>query len=387
MTCSGSAKFTCNVCGASCTRPEGALGRESAYCASCGSSMRVRSAAALLSTEIFGVPMALPEFPVLKGIRGIGMSDSPELASRLAEKFDYTNTFYHQAPYFDATKPDPQDRGRFDFIFSSEVMEHVLPPVERAFASLAGLLKADGVLVMTTPYRIQGKTEEHFPELYEYTLASPGGHTVLINRRRDGQVEIFQDLVFHGGHGSTLEARIFSEESLRELLCGAGFRSVYIATESFPEFGIEHSESWSLPIAARKGTFAPPREELALQYREAGRRAQRAARDLEILRGEYERHIAFHKLSHDELKRELDSRIAWVRKVESELEERTQWALDSQKDIAELKKLVEHFKKSEREAWDCVAALEKELEQVRSRKNELEARKWTRLGRRLKVIS
>jgi len=349
--------------------------------------MRVRSAVALLSTEILGVAMALPEFPVLKGVRGIGMSDSPELAARLAEKFDYTNTYYHQAPFFDVTHPDPQDRGRFDFIFSSEVMEHVPPPIERAFASIAGLLQPDGVLLMTTPYRIEGQTEEHFPELYQYTLASPGGRTVLINRRSDGEIEIFQDLVFHGGHGSTLELRIFSEDSLRELLCAAGFASIHIATESYPEFGVEHSETWSLPIAARKGNFAPPRQELALQYREALRRAERAAADLEVLRGEYERHIAFHKLSHEEMKRELDSRIAWVRKAEAELEERTKWALDSQNDIAELTKAVEHFRKSEREAWDCVAALEKELDHIRARKTELESRKWTRLGRKLKVIS
>jgi len=162
--------------------------------------------------------MALSEFPTLKGIRGIGMSDSPQLASRLAEKFDYTNTFYHQAPFFDVTQPDDRDAGRFDFILSSEVMEHVPPPVERSFAALARLLKPDGLLLMTTPYSIGGKTAEHFPELHQYALASPGGRTVLVNRRRDGCLEIFENLVFHGGHGSTLEVRVFSEQSLIETL-------------------------------------------------------------------------------------------------------------------------------------------------------------------------
>lgn len=386
MTCSGSAKFTCNVCGATCDRPEGALGREAANCPACGSTMRVRSLIALLSNEIFGVAMGLPEFPVLKGIRGIGMSDSPDLASRLAEKFDYTNTFYHQAPFFDATNPDPQDAGRFDFILSSEVMEHVPPPVEQAFANLFRVLKPDGLLLMTTPYRIDGHTAEHFPELHQYTLASPGGRTVLINRRRDGQVEIFENLVFHGGHGSTLEVRVFTEQSLRDLLAGAGFCSVHIATEGFPEFGVEHSETWSLPIAAHKGHFAPPRDELALQYREACRKAARATHDLEILQAEYERHIAYHRLSHDEMKRELDSRMAWVRKVEADFEDRTQWALSLQKEKEEIIKALEHARKSELEAWSCVGELEKELDRTRSEKVQLESRKWTRLGRRLKAI-
>ena len=65
-------------------------GRETAGCAVCKSTLRLRGLVALLSQEIFGVAMALPEFPTMKGIRGLGMSDSPELAERLAEKFDYT---------------------------------------------------------------------------------------------------------------------------------------------------------------------------------------------------------------------------------------------------------------------------------------------------------
>jgi len=56
------------------------------------------------------------------------MSDTPDLAARLAAKFDYTNTFYHQAPVFDVTQPDERDRERYDFILSSEVLEHVRLP-------------------------------------------------------------------------------------------------------------------------------------------------------------------------------------------------------------------------------------------------------------------
>lgn len=316
-----SATFTCNVCGSPCNRPPAAIEREGASCAACGSSMRERALAALVSSEIFGLPMPLPEFPPLKGIRAIGMSDSPALAARLAEKFDYTNTFYHQSPFFDLTQPGHRDFGRYDFILSSEVLEHVPPPMEAAFATLARLLKPDGLLLMTTPYRIDGMTEEHFPELYQYTLASPGGRTMLVNRRRDGTVETFENLVFHGGCGSTLELRVFTEPSLREMLTGAGFASVHAATESYPEFGVEHSETWSLPMAARKGRFVAPPAELAREYREAGRRAARAACDLAALNAEYERYIEFHNRSQEELERELRSRMEWARKLESGFEE------------------------------------------------------------------
>lgn len=349
--------------------------------------MRVRALVALLSTEIFGAAMTIPEFPELKGIRGVGMSDSPQLAEHMAGKFDYTNTFYHQAPFFDATRPDEGDAGRFDFILSSEVMEHVPPPIEKAFANMARLLKPNGLLLMTTPYRIDGKTAEHFPELHQYTLASPGGETVLINRRRDGRIEVFENLTFHGGHGSTLELRVFSEASLRQILACAGFPSVHIASESTPDFGVEHSESWSLPIAARKGTFLPPISELAMQYREACRRADRAARDLAIVTGEYERHIAFHNLSHQEMKHELDTRLEWARKLEADLEERTHWALGLQEERAAALKNYDHARKSELEAWQCVNDLEKNLEQARAQVARLESLRWTRLGRKLKVVS
>ena len=282
---------------------------------------------ALLSREVFGIELALPEFPVMKSVQGIGMSDSPELAARLAEKFDYTNTFYHQAPFFDVTKPNPGDEGRYDFILSSEVMEHIPPPVERGFEMLCRLLQPDGLLLLTTPYTIDGKTKEHFPDLHEYALASPGGHTVLVNRRKDGTIETFDNLMFHGGPGSTLEMRVFAEESLREVLAGAGFREIHIASENSPAFGVDHVETWSLPIAARKGKFVAPAAELLREYRDVCRRANRVERDLAILQAEYDRFIGFHDAAHEEMKRDLAARTKWAETMEKNLEERTRWAL------------------------------------------------------------
>jgi hypothetical protein len=348
--------------------------------------MRVRALVAMLSREVFGIELALPEFPVMKGIRGIGMSDSPELASKLAEKFDYTNTFYHQAPLFDVTKPDARDEGRYDFILSSEVMEHIPPPVERGFEVLCRLLQSDGVLLLTTPYTIDGKTREHFPELNEYALASPGGHTVLVNRRSDGKIETFDRLMFHGGPGSTLEMRVFSEESLKELLVGAGFRDVHIATENSPAFGIEHGETWSLPIAARKGKFVAPPAELALQYRDVCRRARLLEHNLADVQKEYERYIAFHNTSHAEMKGELTARTEWAKDLERNLDERTRWALSLEQENKEAQAAHEQARESERAAWDAAKALEKELVETRNARVRLERRIWSRVGRKLGAV-
>jgi SAM-dependent methyltransferase len=385
--------FICNICATKCERPAEPLQREHDDCPQCRSSVRIRALIALLSKEIFGTLLTLPEFPVLKGIRAIGMSDAPELAERLAEKFDYTNTFYDQAPAFDVTTPDPRDYGRFDFILSSEVLEHVPLPVELAFSTLHRMLKPDGLLLMTTPYSLGGQTREHFPELHQYTLASLAGRVVLVNRRRDGSIETFENLTFHqapsetpGGHGSSLEMRVFTEASLRAVLCNAGFPDVHFAAENVEEFGVEHSETWSLPIAARKGNFHPPAAELALQYREACRLAARKIRDLEAITAEYQRHIAFHNLAHEEAVREAAVRAEWVKKVESAWEERTAWALEIQRARDEAIAEFHRVAKSEAEAWQAAETLSKNLEEARTDLARLSESKWTRLGRKLRIL-
>ena len=122
--------FVCNVCGTSCQTEEERLTREGSACPTCHSPTRTRALVAQFSKELFGVAIPLPDFPRVKSLRGLGMSDPWPLADRLAPKFDYTNTYYHQSPKLDITAPDPADFGRYDFILSFEIMEHVPAPVE-----------------------------------------------------------------------------------------------------------------------------------------------------------------------------------------------------------------------------------------------------------------
>ena len=351
--------------------------------------MRLRSLIALLSREIFGVELALPDFPVLKGVRAVGMSDPQKLAERLAEKFDYTNTFYHQEPRLDIVHPAEEQLGRYDFILSSEVLEHVPPPVELAFANLNRMLKPDGLLLLTVPYTIEGRTAEHFPELHDYTLAAPGGRTVLVNRRRDGSIEVFENLSFHGGDGSTLEMRVFTEGSLREILTGAGFDEIRIAAQDVPEFGVCHSETWSLPMAGRKGHFRPPYDEIAKAYGHAVRESNELQRELEG-----------RKRAHQEAEKALAERLEWVRKVEADLEERTQWARKMETDLEErtrwaltLKQEKEaalaDFERGAAEAENArkhIQALEKDLAEARDARARLESAFWTRAGRKLGAV-
>lgn len=249
-------QFVCNVCGTPNPAPSGGFDRERPTCTSCGSNVRMRGLLHALSTELFGASLTLPEFPRVKALRGLGLSDSVQYADALAARFDYRNTFFHREPYFDITQIDDAGCGRYDFLLASEVFEHVPPPPERAFTNAFRLLREGGVLLFTVPYSLDAATAEHFPALHEHGLAEVGGRTVLVNRTASGDLQVFENLAFHVSFGGrALEMREYSESALKALLDAAGFTDVRIFSENYAPFGIVHSEACSLPIAARKGAF------------------------------------------------------------------------------------------------------------------------------------
>src|ERR1035441_3590111 len=157
--------FICNVCGSRNHVAEFAA--EPASCA-CGSNVRTRALIHLLSMELFGRNLILADFPRLKSVRALGMSDKECYASILQEKFDYRNTYYDREPRLDFSQPH-------------------------------------GFLVATVPCSSGEMLREHYPDLHEYRILPLGGTPVLVNRRRDGHLEVTDELAFHGGSGTTLE--------------------------------------------------------------------------------------------------------------------------------------------------------------------------------------
>jgi hypothetical protein len=243
------------VCGAANQRA-GGFDREEPSCSACGSNVRMRGLLRALSLEVFGIPLTLPEFPRVKSLRALGTSDGVQYADRLAQKFDYRNTFYDREPRFDIANPDAAEMGRHDFVLSSEVFEHIAKPVETALGNAFGLLKTPGVLLLSVPYSLEATTAERFPELHEFGIARVGDRSVLVNRSRSGELQICENLVFHVSFGDpALEMREFSESDLRRMLQAAGFNEVRIYSEEYAPYGIVHSEACSFPMAARKGKF------------------------------------------------------------------------------------------------------------------------------------
>jgi SAM-dependent methyltransferase len=244
-------RFRCNICGNASRARKDRLIRERPSCR-CGSTVRLRALVHVLSVRLFGNSLALQDFPLRPDIAGIDMSGADSYAGKLALKLGYTNTYIHKLPYLDITNPEADWLGRCDFVISSDVFEHVAPPVSRAFVNTLRILKPGGVFVLTVPYVKEGKTLEHFPELHDYRLERRGRQQILVNTSIGGVRQEFSNLVFHGGPGDTLEMRVFSESGVLEELRRAGFEDIRIHSETNKAFGILWQESGSLPISARR---------------------------------------------------------------------------------------------------------------------------------------
>ena len=205
--------------------------------------------------EVFGRSLVLADFPKIKAIRGLGLTDQTSYAQILAEKFDYTNTYYDREPRFDLAQPHPALAGSYDFILMADVLEHIAPPIECALQEACRLLKPRGFLGITVYCNSADQMREHFPELNEYRIVQVGEAQILVNRKRDGSLELRDDLIFHGGSGATLEMREFGITALEGKLLSTGFREVFFFSENVPEIGVIFDHDVSQPLIARKEPF------------------------------------------------------------------------------------------------------------------------------------
>jgi SAM-dependent methyltransferase len=189
-----------------------------------------------------------------KDIRGVGCSDWGYV-DLLAEKFRYVNTFYDESPKLDLCNVDWSrwKPGSIDFITCTDVLEHVEPPVNRAFENMYRLLKPGGVAIVTAPCSLEPANREHFPDLHKWRIDKVDGQRVLINRRPDGTVERYGNLCFHGGVGLTLEFRLFSRQGLIESIERAGFRAATIHEKPVAAHAILLND-YNFVLVAQKAT-------------------------------------------------------------------------------------------------------------------------------------
>jgi SAM-dependent methyltransferase len=215
--------------------------------------VRFRTIAAVLTLRLFGKVRVLADLPVQPQLKGIGMSDAHCYANVLEAKLAYTNTYYHCEPLLDIKNPGPQWLGNNDFVITSDVFEHVPPPVQEAFDNLYALLKPGGVVIFSVPFSYEDNTREHYPELHDFKLRQEeNSDWVLENITQDGRHQEFRHLFFHGGPGATMEMRLFSLPALQRHFAKAGFVDLRVHSEPYFEHGIYWWSNWSLVLSAVK---------------------------------------------------------------------------------------------------------------------------------------
>jgi SAM-dependent methyltransferase len=227
--------FACNICGAGNLQRAGEFHREFPNCRQCGSTPRFRGIVHALSLGLMRQSLPLKEFPTDRFVRGLGMSEWDGYASVLAQKFDFTNTFFHQEPRLDVLSDDWKNYQNLDFIICTEVFEHVLQPLDLGFRNLRRMLKKGGVLVFSVPFTSAPETTEHFPGMVNFALCQMDGQWVVVSRKADGSYEVYdQNIIFHGGPGTVLEMRMFGQDALLHQLGEAGFEPTVLSQAHMP---------------------------------------------------------------------------------------------------------------------------------------------------------
>jgi SAM-dependent methyltransferase len=244
--------FLCNVCGLSNYLPRRQISREDGRCSKCRCYGRLRAMMYAVTARFSPEEIILARMKPRKNIRGLGCSEW-EYPKLLAEKFDYVNTFYDREPRLDLCNVDwlKWPPGSVDFITCTDVLEHIEPPIERTFENIRRLLKPGGVLILAVLTSLDPATREHFPDLNDWEIKKERGQQVMVNRRRDGIIERFDNLCFHGGEGFTLEFRLFSRQGLIDSVEKVGLRVAAIHDRPIPAHAITVSSNDFVLVAEK----------------------------------------------------------------------------------------------------------------------------------------
>ena len=217
--------FICSACLRPSFAPNTKSGRETLNCRWCKSTSRERA----VILEIHKSYVQMKARKPFRRLRILGVSDGYLTSTVLTKIYgkQYVNYHYHLDPKLDITEVSADLIWSADIISCSEVLEHVEPPIQKAFVGLYQLLRASGKLVLSVPHTdTNGKHVEHFPVMTGSRIFSRESGLVLEGRGNKGELLSFSDLTFHGGIGATLEYRIFSKNSLVQNLEAVGFKNL-----------------------------------------------------------------------------------------------------------------------------------------------------------------
>jgi SAM-dependent methyltransferase len=221
--------FECNVCGEKVPSYGITFHREIPSCSFCLSTVRIREIAWHLKIFVDGEQQC----------RVLGLSDHQVIQSyALGLKLNYTNTFFDKNPLLDISHPSQNWCDSTDILISSDVIEHVMPPLANAFSGHYKVLKPGGKLILTAPYFKRSSFLEKYPFMISYTVDE---NLNVIALDKDYNSFKIVDPIFHGGPGKTLEMRLLTPETIREGLELAGFQDVFFHENDILDYGIVRS--------------------------------------------------------------------------------------------------------------------------------------------------
>lgn len=241
--------FLCVACFSPSKSLTAFSGREGSNCVWCNATARDR--AMLINIHLNFLKLLLKKPGKIPKIVGVSDGYLVEKVLKKIYRSRYTNYHYHQEPKLNISDVPRQLYEIADIISCSDVLEHVSPPIGPAFEGLKRILKAEGSLILSVPHGdSSSKHLERFPDMKSYEIIY-SNDPILRVVLPDGSTEEFSNLVFHGGVGSTVEFRIFSQESLEKGLTATGFKN-FRRNRNIRMFGIVW-EPWSRVWIVKKG--------------------------------------------------------------------------------------------------------------------------------------
>jgi GT2 family glycosyltransferase len=142
----GEIVWDCNLCSRRWSTPLAELSGEARTCPSCGSTVRLRAIARLLSVELFGESLAMANFPMRRDLYGLGLDESAALGGPLAERLSFTSLHANPETGLDNTTLGITMEGKFDFVIATDLLNRA-EPVGKMMANLQRLLKPGGLLL------------------------------------------------------------------------------------------------------------------------------------------------------------------------------------------------------------------------------------------------
>lgn len=252
----------CNLCGVGKHIVENQIEREGSICSVCSSVWRTRAVGHCVSIGVGKVGVPLHNLDPDWSLRGLGIGDSVDLASSLSTKFNYTNTHLNDFPKLDLTAIAEELNGYFDFVVCSEILEHVLPPVDLALQNLFRLLKPGGFTVISVPllrvtnrvyvsnngdldFAASVNTIEYYPDLTSCKMIRGEFHW----ETNQGKF-IDHNPELHGGGDDVIAFRLWSLMDLQARLKLLGFIDVFEPTRYWSDSGVSATDAGIL-IARR----------------------------------------------------------------------------------------------------------------------------------------